>query len=297
MLEIKIESKMATEKIENAILAGEKLSEEKIKKLLNYEMLPTDEKTVIDEFCSKIDFSDSEQTSKYGEMIQNEIVKFSDSVFKGINSENAERVVELFSKLLEQVKEFDNVVPITLRPKGVSRLFFNIQKKAEKIISKFSEIEAEVTKIEKQLETQKIKLLKDVTAIDSIYKEVMEKLRMISLYIIAGERKLEDEITSEAPEKIINIFKNKISNLKDARNSLMNILPEIRLIQSNDSKLAEKIQETLRNSLPIWRNQSLIAIGVSNNVLENEQDINVEALRKNNQDILEILHKVLKIDN
>lgn len=348
-LELKIEPKMASEKIEKEIIAGEKVTDEKVESSLNYDLLTQEEKKAIDDFCEKIDVTDSAQVLQFGSTAQNKISDFSDSVLDNVKTKNAGEVGELLTNLVVQVKNFDTDVPETMSPKGLKAIFFNAKKQIEKMIAKYDQVSDNVEKIEKQLETQKIKMLKDITIFDTMYEKNLEYFKEISLYIIAGEKKLEElrnvllpELQKKAQESgdqadaqkandmvnMINRFEKKIYDLKTTRIISIQMAPQIRLIQNNDSELVEKIQSSLINTIPLWKNQIVIALGLANSksALEVQKSVtdttnemlkknsemlkqgtieiaeesekaivNVETLQKTNKDIIETLDKVLEI--
>ena len=348
-LELKVEPKMATEKIEKEILNGEKVTEEKVESSLNYELLEPEVKQAIDEFCTKVDVTDSAQLLQYGASAQNKISDFSDSVLQSVKTKNAGEVGDLLAELVTEVKDFDADVPESLNPKGLYGLFFNAKKQIEKTIAKFSKVETNIAKIEKKLETQKIKMLKDITIFDTMYEKNLEYFKDLSLYIIAGEKKLEElrnvtlpelkKVAEESGEQVdiqkvndmvsaIDRFEKKIYDLKTTRIISLQMAPQIRLIQNNDSELVEKIQSSLINTIPLWKNQIVIALGVvnarsalevqksvtdtTNEMLQKNSEmlkqgtieiaeeaeksvVNVETLQKTNKDIIETLDKVLEI--
>lgn len=154
-LELKIEPKVEKEKIEKEILEGEKVTEEKVENSLNYDLLSKEEQDAIDEFCEKVDVTDTTQVLQYGSSAQNKISTFSDGVLQSVKTKNTGEVGDLLADLVVQVKEFDTDIPASLNPKGLYGLFFNAKKQIEKMIVKFSKVETNVSKIEKQLETQK----------------------------------------------------------------------------------------------------------------------------------------------
>ena len=348
-LELKVEPKMASEKIEKEILTGEQVTEEKVESSLNYDLLEPEVKQAIDEFCEKVDVTDSAQLLQYGASAQNKISTFSDSVLQTVKTKNAGEVGDLLANLVVQVKDFDADVPQSLNPKGLYGLFFNAKKHIEKMIAKFSKVESNIAKIEKQLETQKIKMLKDITIFDTMYEKNLEYFKDLSLYIIAGERKLEELRNVTLPElqkvaeasgeqadiqkvndmvSAINRFEKKIYDLKTTRIISLQMAPQIRLIQNNDSELVEKIQSSLINTIPLWKNQIVIALGVvnaksaldvqkavtdtTNDMLQKNSEmlkqgtieiaeesekaiVNVETLQQTNKDIIETLDKILEI--
>ena len=348
-LELKIETKEEKEKIEKEILEGEKVTEEKVENSLNYDLLSKEEQDAIDEFCEKVDITDTTQVLQYGSSAQNKISTFSDGVLQSVKTKNTGEVGDLLADLVVQVKEFDTDIPASLNPKGLYGLFFNAKKQIEKMIVKFSKVETNVSKIEKQLETQKIKMLKDITIFDTMYEKNLEYFKELSLYIIAGEKKLDELRNVTLPElqkaaeasgeqadiqkvndmvNIINRFEKKIYELKTTRIISIQMAPQIRLIQNNDSELVEKIQNSLINTIPLWKNQIVIALGLANakgaldiqksvtnttnemlqknsemlkqgtiEIAEESENstVSVETLQKTNKDIIETLDKVLEI--
>lgn len=348
-LELKVEPQMASEKIEKEILTGEKVTDEKVESSLNYQLLSKEEKDAIDEFCTKFDVTDSTQVLQFGASAQNKISDFSDSVLNSVKTKNAGEVGELLTDLVVQVKNFDTEVPESMSPKGLKAIFFNAKKQIEKMIAKYDQVSLNVDKIEKQLETQKIKMLKDITIFDTMYDKNLEYFKEISLYIIAGEKKLEElrnvilpELQKKATEtgdqadaqkandmvNMINRFEKKIYDLKTTRIISIQMAPQIRLIQNNDSELVEKIQSSLINTIPLWKNQIVISLGLANSksALEVQKSVtdttnemlkknsemlkqgtieiaeeaekaivNVETLQQTNKDIIETLDKVLEI--
>jgi len=349
-LELKIEpKKVSEEKIEKEILSGEKVTEEKVENSLNYNLLSEEEKKAIDEFCQKVDVTDSVQVLQFGSAAQNKISSFSDSVLENVKTKSTGEAGELLSSLVAEVKSFDSEVPSTLNPKGIQGIFFNVKKQIDKLIAKYSKVETNIDKIEKQLETEKIKMLKDITIFDTMYEKNLEYFKELSLYIIAGEKKLEELKTVTLPElqkkaqetgeqadvqrvndmiNVINRFEKKIYDLKTTRIISIQMAPQIRLIQNNDSELVEKIQSSLINTIPLWKNQIVISLGLANSkaalgvqkaVTDTTNDllqknsellkqgtieiaeesekaiVNVETLQKTNKDIIETLDKVLQI--
>lgn len=349
VLELKVEPKKEVEKIEKEILNGDAVTEEKVETSLNYDLLSEEEKKAIDEFCAKVDVSDTTQILQYGAAAQNKISTFSDSVLQNVKTKNTGDVGDLLADLVVQVKDFDTDVPESLNPKGLYGLFFSAKKQIEKMIAKFNKVETNIAKIEAKLESQKIRMLKDITIFDTMYEKNLEYFKELSLYIIAGEKKLEELRNVTLPElqkkaetsgeqadiqavndmvNMINRFEKKIYDLKTTRIISIQMAPQIRLIQNNDSELVEKIQSSLINTIPLWKNQIVISLGLANSkaalgvqkqvtdttneMLQRNSEmlkqgtieiaeesekaiVNVETLQKTNKDIIETLDKVLEI--
>ena len=237
-------------KLEEEIMKGEKVTEEKIEDSLNYDLLSEAEKKAIDEFCEKIDVTDSTQVLQFGSSAQNKISEFSDSVLDSVKTKNAGEVGDLLSSLVVEVKNFDAGVPSTMNPKGLQGMFFNAKKQIQKIIAKYDDVENNIDKIEKQLETHKIKMLKDITIYDTMYEKNLDYFNEISLYIIAGEKKLKElkevvlpELQAKAKEtgeqvdaqkandmiNTINRFEKKLYDLKTTRIISIQMAPQVSL--------------------------------------------------------------------
>lgn len=340
-LKLKVEQKTTKYEIVNVIFSEKKVTDEKIESSLNYKLLTQEEKHIVDDFCSKIDITDNTQVLQFGSYVQNEISKLSDSVSNSVKIKNVDIVGELLTDFVFKVKNFDAEVPETVNPKGLKAIFFNAQKQIEKMIVKYDEVVHNVDKIEKKLETQKIKMLKNITVLDTMYNKNLKYFEEISLFIIAGQKKLEElsnlilpELQKKAQEtgnqadsekannmvNMINRFENKINDLKTTRIISIQIAPQIRLIQNNDSKLVEKIQTLLINTIPLWKNKTVIALGLDNSkeslevhksVIDTKSEtlkktkeiaeksekilVYVNAIKQGNNDIIDKLNNVLKI--
>ena len=226
--------------------------------------------------------------------------------------------------------------------------FRGTKKQLIKLIAKYNTIENNIDKIEKNLESHRIQMLKDIIIFDEMYEKNLEYFKDISLYIIAGDKKIEElnvqlkELREKATqtkeqldaqkvtdmENMINRFEKKIHDLKMTRIISIQMAPQIRLLQNNESELVEKIQSSLTNTIPLWKNQIVLALGISNSkqaldaqhalsnatneLLQKNSEllkqgsieiaqeseraiIDIQTLNKTNQNILETLDQVIKI--
>ena len=346
-IELKLESAKAEKEVEGLVNSSDKVTEEKIEKSLNYDLLTAEEKKAIDEFVEKIDVFDSTQVLQFGASSQAKISEFSDSVLEDVKTKNTGAAGELLADLVSQIKSFDG--SIGQEPKGLEKLFSNTKKQFDKIVAKYSKIEKNIDTIEQGLEKDKILMLKDVAIFDNMYEKNLEYFKEISLYIIAGEKKLEqlrNEVLPELKKKAeesgeqidaqkvndmentINRFEKKIYDLKTTRIISIQMAPQIRLLQNNEAELVEKIQSSITNTIPLWKNQMVLALGITNakKALKNQQAvsnltnellkknsetlkqgsidiakeseraiIDIETLKKTNADIIETLDSVLEI--
>ncbi len=345
-LELEV-NKMQTKEIENSLVTGEQITEEKIEKSLSYDELAEEQKQAIDQFLSKIDVSNTAQILQFGASAQKNISQFSDTVLAEVKTKDAGQVGDLLSNLVSELKSFQSDSSSILNSKPS---FFNSAKKQlNKIIAKYNKVENNIETIEKTLEAQKLTMLKDIATFDTMYDKNLEYFKELSLYIIAGEKKLEElkNVTLPALEKkaretseqldvqavkdmadTINRFEKKIYDLKTTRIISIQMAPQIRLIQNNDSELISKIQSSIINTIPLWKNQIVISLGLANakTALETQRKVtditndmlkansellkqgtievaqeseraivDVETLSKTNADIIETLDTVLQI--
>ena len=347
-LELKVVSNIDTSKVENSLIQEKKVTEEEVEKSLNYNELPEEEKEAIDEFVAKIDPKNTTEILQYGSSAQNNISKFSDSVLDNVKTRSTGEVGDLLSDLVVEIKQFDSDIP-RKEYTGIAKIFHSAKKELEKLITRYNKVEVNIGKIEKQLENHKLQMLKDIAVYDSMYEKNLEYFKQLSLYIIAGERKIQELKETVLPElqriaqesndqtdvqavndmmATINRFEKKLYDLKTTRIISIQMAPQIRLIQNNDSELVEKIQSSLINTIPLWKNQIVIALGithaksaldaqkavadVTNEMLKKNSEtlkqgtieiaqeseraiVDVETLQKTNQDIIDTLDQLIAI--
>ena len=347
-LELKVEKEVKEEEVKEILEQKGEVTNEKIENSLNYESLTEEEKAAIEEFNKKIDVTDSTQILQYGAKAQSKISQFSDSVLEGVKTRSTGEVGDLLANLVGEIKSFDS--DITGDNKTfLGKLFNSAKKQVDTLIAKYSKIETNIDGIEKQLENHRLQMLKDIAIFDTMYEKNLEYFKEISLYIIAGEKKLEELRNVELPklraqaqesgeqldaqkvqdmENTINRFEKKIYDLKTTRIISIQMAPQIRLLQNNEAELVEKIQGSITNTIPLWKNQIVLALGINNakqalgaqkavtnltnDMLKKNSEIlkqgsieiaeeseraivDVETLQKTNRDIIETLDKVIEI--
>ncbi len=335
--------------VDNIVAEGkEKVTNEKIEQSLNYDLLTDDEKKAIEDFNQKINLEDSAMVLQYGAKAQSKISQFSDNVLEGVKTKQTGEVGDLLADLVGQIKSFDSTINGE-KPKGIAGLFYNAKKELDTVIAKYKKIDSNIDTIQKSLENHRITMLKDIAIFDTMYEKNLEYFKEISLYIIAGERKLEEyrnvilpELRKKAQESgeqmdaqkvqdmenAINRFEKKIYDLKTTRIISIQMAPQIRLLQNNEAELVEKIQGSLINTIPLWKNQMVIALGINdakralatqkavtdltNDMLKKNSEVlkqgsieiakeseraivDVETLQKTNKDLIDTLDEVIKI--
>ena len=347
-MELKLE-KTSTKELEGLVSSEKRVSEAKIEKSLNFDNLTDAEKKAIEKFNSEIDVYDQTQILQFGSAAQDKISKFSDTVLENVRTKDTGEVGDLLGNLVAEIKSFDNALADNAKMNIIERIFSTAKREFDKLVAKYNKIEKNINTIEGGLEKDKLQMLKDINVFDNMYEKNLEYFKEISLYIIAGEKKLEElnekvlpelkKIAEESGdhldvqkvqdmENIINRFEKKIYDLKTTRLISIQMAPQIRLLQNNDAELVEKIQSSITNTIPLWKNQMVLALGINNaqKALKNQQAVSkltnemlkknsetlkqgsikiaeeseraivdIETLRKTNQDIIETIDKVIEI--
>ena len=261
-LELKVEQEVKKEDVEELVKDTEKVTNEKIEESLNYDALSEAEKKAVDDFNKKIDVNDSTQVLQYGAKAQSKISQFSDTVLENVKTKNIGEVGNLLSDLVAEIKTFDSAVTMENKS-GLGKLFNSAKKQLDKLVAKYSKVETNIDRVEAELEKHKLQMLKDINIFDTMYDKNLEYFKEISLYIIAGERKLKElrevvlpELQRKARESgeqldaqkvndmenTINRFEKKIYDLKTTRIISIQMAPQIRLLQNNDAELVEKFK-------------------------------------------------------
>ena len=346
-LELKVEKSLDEKEVKEIV--SENVTEEKIEESLNYDLLSAEEKKAVDEFNSKIDIEDATQILQFGAAAQDKISKFSDSILEDVKTKNTGEVGDLLADLVSQIKSYDADIAGTKKKGFFAKLFSNAKKEVDYIIARYIKIEKNIDTIEGSLEKDKLQMLKDISIFDTMYDKNLEYFKEISLYIIAGDRKLDELRNKVLPElkakaeksgeqldiqkvndmdNLINRFERKIYDLKTTRIISIQMAPQIRLLQNNEAELVEKIQSSITNTIPLWKNQMVLALGINNakKALKTQQEVskltnemlvknsetlkqgsidiaeesekaivNIETLQKTNQNLIETLDKVIEI--
>lgn len=264
-------------------------------------VLSEDEQTMIDTFVEQIDLTDSSAILQYGAGVQKKMADFSETALENVKTKDLGEVGELLSDVVKELKDFDE------EEKGFLGIFKKTSNKLQMMKTKYAKAETNVNQICKALEAHQVLLLKDVAVLDKMYELNLTYFKELSMYISAGKKKLQDmrEITlpqmmqkaqeSGLPEDaqaardleaMCARFEKKIYDLELTRTIAMQTAPQIRLIQNNDTVMAEKIQSTLVNTIPLWKSQMVLALGVEHSVqaAETQQevtDMTNELLKRN----------------
>ena len=259
---------------------------------------------MVDDFSEKIDLNDSGIVLQYGSAAQKKIADFSDNALEGVRTKDLGEVGNMITDLVAELKGF-NIEPE--EKKG----FFSIFKKAgsgiAKLKTKYDKAEVNVDRITGVLEDHQNQLLTDIVMLDKMYENNLSYFKELTMYILAGKKKLEQERATtliELEEKaktsglaedaqaandfanLCDRFEKKLHDLEMTRTISIQMAPQIRLIQNGDTLMAEKIQSTINNTIPLWKNQMVLALGLAHSKAAVEaqrevSDLTNELLKKN----------------
>jgi uncharacterized protein YaaN involved in tellurite resistance len=242
--------------------------------------LSPQEKKMVDEFVNQIDLNKSNQVLQYGVGAQKKIADFSEAALNNVRTKDLGEIGEMLTGVVTELKSFD----AEEEEKGFLGMFKKSSNKIANMKTKFDRAEVNINKITDALESNQIQLLKDIAMLDKMYELNKNYLKELSMYILAGKKKLsevqnkdlpallEKSSSSGLPEDaqafnnmaaIANRFEKKIHDLELTRMISIQMAPQIRLVQSNDAIMAEKIQSTIVNTIPLWKSQMVLALGVN----------------------------------
>ncbi len=245
---------------------------------LDEDMLTDEEKQAVAEFAKKIDITDSNLVLNYGAAAQKSVASFSENALASVRNKDLGEVGDTLSKLVVEVKGFGKE-----EKKG---LFGFAQRQKDKLMlmkEQYSKAEASVDRITKELENHQVTLLKDIAMFDQMYELNLKYYKELTMYIIAGKKRLEELRAGEVEElrkkaeasglaedaqkyndmvNLCNRFEKKLHDLELTRMVSLQMGPQTRLLQNNDTLMVEKIQSSLVNTIPLWKSQMVLALGM-----------------------------------
>ena len=305
-----------------------------------------EEKRMIDEFSEKIDLNSSTVVIQYGAGAQKKMADFSENALGNVRTKDLDEVGGLLTGLVTELKSFD-----ADETKGFFGLFKKGANKITEMKAKYDKANVNVNKISSALEKHQITLLKDVATLDQLYELNKTYFKELSMYIVAGKQKLQKALTEELPAlqakaqetgrpedaqaandyaAMCNRFEKKLHDLELTRTVSLQMAPQIRMVQGNDTIMSEKIQSTLVNTIPLWKSQMIIALGVAhsqeaaeaqaavtnttNEILKKNADklkmasiqtakesergiVDLETLRHTNQQLISTIDEVIRIQD
>lgn len=333
--------------VEEAVPTVKQEENLKAQEVFDESYLTDEEKKMVDDFVEKIDISNSNSILQYGVGAQKKIADFSESALNNVKTKDLGEIGDMLSSVVGELKNFENEDT----KKGFLGIFKKPKQKIEDMKTKYNKVETNINKICTNLENHQIQLLKDIAMLDKMYEVNRAYFKELSMYILAGKKKLQKLEKEELPKYIekanasglpedaqatndfvamCNRFDKKIHDLELTRTISLQMAPQIRLIQNNDSLMSEKIQSTIVNTIPLWKSQIVLALGVAhsanaakaqsevtnltNELLKKNADtlkmstietakasergiVDIETLKHTNEALITTFDEVLKIQN
>ena len=266
--------------------------------------LSPEERKMVNDFAEKIDITNSQMVLQYGAASQKKLSDFSETALSRVKTKDMGETGELITNLISELQGFDAT---TEQPKGIFGFFKKTANSIEQLKTRYDSADKNVERIKAQLEDHQVTLMKDITMLDKMYELNLVYFKELTMYILAGKKKLAEVRANDlkaAQEKaqrtrlpedaqaardladLCDRFEKKLYDLELTRNVSIQMGPQIRLIQSNDTMMAEKIQTTIVNTIPLWKNQMVLALGIahSQQAMQAERavtDATNELLKKN----------------
>ena len=266
--------------------------------------LSPEEQKMVNDFAEKIDITNSQMVLQYGAASQKKLSDFSETALSRVKTKDMGETGELITNLISELQGFDAT---TEQPKGIFGFFKKTSNSIEQLKTRYDSADKNVERIKAQLEDHQVTLMKDITMLDKMYELNLVYFKELTMYILAGKKKLaevrandlkaaqEKAQRTQLPEDaqaardladLCDRFEKKLYVLELTRNVSIQMGPQIRLIQSNDTMMAEKIQTTIVNTIPLWKNQMVLALGIahSQQAMQAERavtDATNELLKKN----------------
>lgn len=279
------------------------------KKLLDEDVLTEAEKKMVNEFTKQINIEDTNVILQYGASAQQKMADFSEAALQNVKTKDLDEISGMLTDLIVELKGFDT----DDKEKGLFALFKKQGNKIKALKAKYDDVNDNITKIVNQLEAHEITLYKDIATLDEMYNRNLVNFKELTMYIIAGEKKLQEarettlqQLIDHAQEtglaedsqkandyaELCTRFEKKLYDLKLTREISIQMGPQIRLVQGSDTLMVEKIQSTIQNTIPLWKNQMVIALGLNHSMeamkVQKEVSNMTNELLKSNADKLRV---------
>ena len=282
---------------------------EEVKDPIDESKLTDAERKTVNDFAEKIDITATNSVLQYGSAAQKKVSDFSDSALKNVRTKDLGETGDLLNNLIKELKNFDAEAD---EKKGFfGKLFDKAGNSVQKYKEQYDKASTSVNKVSDMLEDHQIRLMKDIALLDEMYKKNQQNTKELTMYILAGRKKLKQVRSEELPalvqkakesglpedaqaandlEQACTRFEKKLYDLELTRQVSIQMAPQIRLVQNNDTMMVEKIESTLVNTIPLWKNQIVLAMGLSHSkeAVDAEREVNnmTNELLKKNADTL-----------
>ena len=276
---------------------------EAVKKEMEQTVLSPEEQQMVDSFSKKIDIENTSQILQYGAGTQKKMADFSDAALENVRTQDLGEVGELITQVVGELRDFD----ATEEEKGFLGFFKKQGNKIESMKNRYAKAEVNVQKITTSLQEHQMRLMKDSAVLEKMYAQNLNYYKELTMYILAGKQKLkevrqgklkdleeraaasglpEDAQEAKDLDSKCNRFEKKLHDLELTRTISLQTAPQIRLVQNNDTLMVEKIQTTIVNTIPLWKSQMVLALGIAHSTEAAQAqrqvtDLTNELLKKN----------------
>lgn len=276
---------------------------EAVKKKMEQTVLSPEEQQMVDSFAKKIDIENTSQILQYGAGTQKKMADFSDAALENVRTQDLGEVGDLITQVVGELRDFDAAE----EEKGFLGFFKKQGSKIENMKNRYAKAEVNVQKITTSLQDHQMRLMKDSAVLEKMYAQNLNYYKELTMYILAGKQKLQEvregklkdleakaaanglpEDAQEAKDldSKCNRFEKKLHDLELTRTISLQTAPQIRLVQNNDTIMVEKIQTTLVNTIPLWKSQMVLALGIAHSTEAAQAqrqvtDLTNELLKKN----------------
>lgn len=273
-----------------------------VKKEMEETILTPEEQKLVADFAARIDIENTNQILQYGAGTQKKMADFSDAALANVKTQELGEAGDLIAEVVGELRDFD-----ATEEKGIFGFFKKQSNKIEAMKNRYAKAEVNVQKIVDSLQEHQIRLMKDSAMLDKMYQQNLNYYKELTMYILAGKKKLEEvrngrlsqletkaQISGSAQDaqeakdldSKCNRFEKKLHDLELTRTISMQTAPQIRLVQNNDTTMVEKIQTTIVNTIPLWKSQMVLALGIAHsteaaNAQRKVTDLTNELLKKN----------------
>ena len=307
LVDLKFDIKNILKICENYLSGNNKITEKEIEKILSLDNL--DDKEKIENFCINMELKDEDKLLEEQDEFQKNIKNFLNNNSKKNYNKKLEKTKEILEDMKKSISDFNNNLPESMKPKGIKSIFFNVKKESELIIVRYSKMITEISKNEKELISEKIKILKEATKLYKVFEKNFNNLEFLIKFILINEKRLEflekqltnKKLSIETVENYnerVKVIEEKLKDSKILILELLNFINKIKFIESNLNDIGKDVQILLSKKLLDWKKEIILSFEVTENSskseLENQEaEIDLGLIKNLNINLIKFLEKTI----
>ena len=307
LIDLKFDIKDILKICENYLSGNNKITEKEIEKILSLDNL--DDKEKIENFCINMELKDEDKLLEKQDEFQKNIRNFLSNNSKKNYNKKLEKTKEILEDMKKSINDFNNNLPENMKPKGIKSIFFNVKKESELIIVRYSKMITEISKNEKELISEKIKILKEATKLYKVFEKNLNNLEFLIKFILINEKRLEflekqltnKKLSIETVENYnerVKVIEEKLKDSKILILELLNFINKIKFIESNLNDIGKDVQILLSKKLLDWKKEIILSFEVTENSskseLENQEaEIDLGLIKNLNINLIKFLEKTI----